>query len=255
MTAELTATLVTPPRGRGFAHVETWIFDLDNTLYHPSACDLFPHMDRRMIEFIADFLQVDEAEANRLRQTYYSSYGATLKGLMELHALAPERFLDYVHEIDLSIMAANPALEAALTALEGRKLIFTNATERHALNVLERLGIAHHFDEIFDVKAAAYVPKPQQEAYATFLRRHDVDPRAAVMFEDMARNLAPAAALGMTTVWVRTDRPHAQPGEADDFIHHIAEDLVDWLQNTCLPQRLQAAAEASSRVAPSADRL
>lgn len=230
MTAELTATLVTPTRDRSLAHVDTWVFDLDNTLYHPSACDLFPHMDRRMIEFIAEFLQVDLEEANRLRQTYYSSYGATLKGLMEVHALAPEKFLDFVHEIDLDPMAANPALEAALTALEGRKLIFTNATERHALNVLERLGIAHHFEEIFDVKAAEYVPKPQQAAYDAFLRRHGVDARGAAMFEDMARNLAPAAALGMTTVWVRTDRPNAQPAEADDFIHHIAEDLAEWLK-------------------------
>lgn len=237
MTAEVTATLVAPTPDDALAHVDTWVFDLDNTLYRPSACDLFPHMDRRMIEFIADFLQVDMEEANRLRQTYYSSYGATLKGLMEVHALAPGKFLDYVHEIDLDMMAADPALEAALASLEGRKLIFTNATERHALNVLERLGVAHHFEGIFDVAAAEYVPKPQQAAYDAFLRRHGVDARGAAMFEDTARNLAPAAALGMTTVWVRTDRPHAQPGDADDFIHHVAEDLVAWLRQTCAPAR------------------
>ena len=213
------------------SHVETWVFDLDNTLYHPSACDLFPHMDRRINEFLCTLLKLDVDGANQLRQTLWRSYGTTLRGLMELHGVPPHDFLEYVHDIDLTSLAASAELDAALTRLPGRKIIFTNATEKHALAVMERLGVVRHFEAIYDVAAAEFVPKPQAAIYDAFLKRHRVDPRSAAMFEDMACNLAPAAALGMTTVWVRTERPNAQMKEGDDFVHHVAEQLVPWLHS------------------------
>lgn len=223
--------VVGTPDGRrpDLSHVDTWVFDLDNTLYSPAACDLFVHMDRRMNQFIAEYLKLDEAQAAHVRQTYFKSYGTTLRGLMEVYDVPPGVFLDYVHELDLSEMAHDPALDRAIARLPGRKLIFTNATERHACNVLDRLGIAHHFEGIFDVAAAGYVPKPQVEAYEAFVKRHAIDPATSVFFEDTARNLAPAAALGMTTVWIKTDRPHGQMAEGDDFVHHVVDELSDWL--------------------------
>jgi len=212
--------------------VETWIFDLDNTLYHPSVSDLFPQMEQRMIAYIAELLGLDPEAANAHRDRYFRSYGTTLRGLMEMHGVAPQAFLDYVHELDLETVRPNPALEAALARLPGRKIVFTNATERHAVNVMQRLGVSHHFDDVFDVAAAEFVPKPQRPAYDRFLARHAVDPRRAAMFEDMAKNLEPAAALGMSTVWVRTDRPQAQFEPGCDFVHHVAENLVEWLEET-----------------------
>lgn len=237
-------TVVSAP---DLSHVETWVFDLDNTLYHPSTCDLFPHMDRRINEFICTLLKIDTGEANRLRQDLWRSYGTTLRGLMETHGLRPDEFLDYVHDIDLSILRPNPELDAVLDRLPGRKIVFTNATEKHAAKVLDRLGVASHFEAVFDVAAAHYVPKPQAAVYDAFCRRHGVDPRAAAMFEDMACNLAPAAALGMTTVWVRTDRPNAQMREGDAHIHHVAEELASWLRTARVAERAAALADGLAR--------
>lgn len=217
-----------PADGPDFRHVETWVFDLDNTLYHWE-CDLFVQMDRRMNEFIVDLLGVDMRAAANLRQTLSQTYGSTMRGLMEVHGQEPGPFLDFVHRIDCSVVPPNLALDKALARLPGRKLVFTNATERHAANVLERLGVAHHFSDVFDVIHADYLPKPRPDAYARFVRRHAVRPDRAVMFEDMARNLAPAAALGMTTVWVKNGRPNAQMGPDDDFVHHVADELAPWL--------------------------
>src|SRR3546814_18589142 len=132
--------------------------------------------------------------------------------------------LAYVHELHLSELAADPALDRAIDRLPGRKIIFTNATGRHACNVLDRLGIAHHFEGIFDVAAAGYLPKPQMQAYEMFVRRHEIVPAKSVMFEDTARNLAPAAALGMTTGWGRPDRPHAQRTEDHEDEHNRSEE-------------------------------
>jgi putative hydrolase of the HAD superfamily len=214
--------------GPDLSHVETWVFDLDNTLY-PWECDLFVQMDRRMNEFIVGLLGVDVDAAADLRQSLSRTYGSTMRGLMEVHGQAPGPFLDFVHAIDCSVVPPDPALDKALQRLPGRKLVFTNATERHAANVLDRLGISHHFSDVFDVIHADYLPKPRPDTYARFVRRHRVRAERAVMFEDMARNLGPAAALGMTTVWVKNGRPNAQIGPDDDFVHHVAEELCPWL--------------------------
>jgi len=221
-------------RTSGLAHVEAWVFDLDNTLY-PATSSLFPQIDVRMRRFIALRLGVGEDEAYALQKRYYREFGTTLRGLMLVHGLEPDAFLDYVHDIDHTVLDAAPRLDAALAALAGRKLIFTNGSEGHAVKVLDRLGIARHFEAIFDIAAAAYLPKPSPETYVRMVERHRLDVRAAAMVEDIHRNLAPAAAIGMTTIWVRqADHPDAAVLGPDDgdlsHVHHITDDLPAWLE-------------------------
>lgn len=215
-----------PPR---LAGIETWVFDLDNTLY-PHECRLFDQIDSRMGTFIAERLGVDREAARRLQKQYFVSHGTTLSGLMDLHGVAPDEFLDFVHDIDISPVEPSEALADALSALPGRRLVFTNGSVRHAERVLDRLGIAHLFEDVFDIKAAEYRPKPQAEAYDRFLARHRVEPARAAMFEDMSRNLAPAAALGMTTVWLRTSYGWAAVDHPAQGIHHETDDLVGFLR-------------------------
>lgn len=186
---------------RGFAAVETWIFDLDNTLY-PASCRLFDQIDRRMGEFISRLLKVDAVEAKRIQKDMFYRHGTTLRGLMSEHEVDPDAFLDYVHDIDHSPVPADPALAAALERLPGRKLIFTNGTVAHAERVLARLGVHAHFNGIFDIVHSDFIPKPVRSPYEKFVTAHDVDPARAAMFEDIARNLEVPHALGMTTVLV-----------------------------------------------------
>jgi len=208
--------------------VETWIFDLDNTLY-PASCNLFSQVDARMSAFIQDLLSLEPGAARRVQKQYFREHGTTLRGLMDHHEVDPEAFLDYVHDIDFSVIPQAPDLEAALARLAGRKLVFTNATVPYAERVLARLGITHHIEAIFDIVAADYRPKPEPACYRRLIEEHAIDPARAVLVEDVARNLAPAAALGMTTVWVRTASQWGQEGSNDDYVHHIIDDLADWL--------------------------
>ncbi len=216
---------------------QTWLFDLDNTLY-PAAVNLFAQMDARMRAFIAAELGLDEAAADALRQRYYMEHGTTLTGLMRDHGTAPERFVAFVHDIDLSGVHANPALDRALARLPGRKIVFTNGSARHAERVLARLGVARHFEAIFDIEAANYVPKPQTAPYARVLAHHRIDAARAVMVDDAARNLAPAAQAGMTTVWIRTESAHGRHGADGPHVHHVADDLAAFLD--AIPPALPA---------------
>ena len=216
--------------------VEVWIFDLDNTLY-PAHCDLFAQVSTRMGEYIADFLAIDVAAAKVLQKDYFRRHGTTLRGLMLEHAMDPAPFLDYVHDIDLSVVPVDGRLDRALSALPGRKLIFTNGNDWHAQRVTKHLGIDHHFDAVFDIAASDYVPKPDPGPYAKLVERHDIRPEATVMIEDIARNLAPAAALGMTTVWVPGNAEWSTEGMDDDHVHHVADDLADWLAGLLAPVR------------------
>lgn len=231
--------MTTPPSGQpDLAHVSDWVFDLDNTLY-PSSCQLFTQMDARMRSFICSLLNVDADEAYRLQKLYFREHGTTLSGLMKLHNVAPADFLDHVHDLDVTVIPENPDLGVALERLPGRKLVFTNGTVAHAERVLNRLGFAHVFDDIFDIVHAAYHPKPRQESFSRFVSRHGINPAETVMFEDLARNLAPAHAMGMTTVLVRPKDGHgdpavrhwAEPGAEADHIHYQTEDLAGFLAN------------------------
>lgn len=232
-----------PDLSPDLSHVETWVFDLDNTLY-PAECNLFAQVDRRMTEFIADFLGLPPEEARRLQKDYFRAHGTTLNGLMAVHGLTPAAFLDYVHDIDLSPVAPCPELDRILHRLPGRKLIYTNGSTAHAERVLARLGVERHFDDIFDIVAADYVPKPSPAPYARLVERGCFAPRGAVMFDDIAKNLRAAFDLGMTTVWIRTRSAWSgahEPDEPQDHIHHVAEDLLSFLR--ALPEAVEKAAE------------
>jgi len=186
---------------RAFGHVETWVFDLDNTLY-PHHLNLWQQVDGRIRDFIAEFLKVPHEQAFHIQKDYYRRYGTTMRGLMTEHGLNPDDYLEFVHQIDHSPLEPNPALGAALEKLPGRKLILTNGTRKHADAVMRRLAVHEHFEDVFDIIAADLEPKPLARTYDRFLARHDVDPRRAAMFEDLARNLKAPHALGMTTVLV-----------------------------------------------------
>jgi putative hydrolase of the HAD superfamily len=213
--------------------VQTWVFDLDNTLY-PASSSLFPQIDQRMRRFIVDLLGLDDHAAHTLQKRYYREYGTTLSGLMQVNGVDPDHFLSYVHDIDHDVLMPDPRLDAALARLPGRKLIFTNGSERHAEAVLARLGIAHMFEGVFDIRAADYIPKPQPHGYRRLVERFDFDPTQALMVEDIHRNLRPAAGLGMRTLWIREeDHPDGPipPQDVSDLSHvdYVTDDLAAWL--------------------------
>jgi putative hydrolase of the HAD superfamily len=221
---------------RGFQHIDTWVFDLDNTLY-PHDVNLWQQIDVRIRDFIADFLRLSPEQAFRVQKDYYRRYGTSMRGLMIEHGLEPEAFLSFVHAIDHSPLRPNPALGAAIANLNGRKLILTNGTRSHAHAVLERLSITRYFDDIFDIVAAELEPKPLPQIYERFLAAHNVNPRRAAMFEDLVRNLSVPHALGMTTVLVMpgatvAGRREAWELEGRDATHadHVTTDLVGFLQ-------------------------
>ena len=186
---------------RGFGQVETWVFDLDNTLY-PHHLNLWQQVDDRIRAYIAEFLKVPHDEAFRVQKDYYRRYGTTMRGLMTEHGLNPDNYLEFVHQIDHSPLEPNPALGAALARLPGRKLILTNGTRKHADAVMRRLAVHEHFEDVFDIVAAELEPKPSAKTYERFLAMHSVDASTAAMFEDLARNLEAPHTLGMTTVLV-----------------------------------------------------
>ncbi len=179
---------MTKKEQRHFAHVETWVFDLDNTLY-PHHVNLWQQVDVRIRDFVAQYLKVSKDEAFKIQKDYYRRYGTTMRGMMTEHGLNADDFLEYVHQIDHSPLEPNPTMGAAIEQLPGRKLILTNGSRAHAGKVLERLGIGSHFEDVFDIVAAELEPKPARQTYLKFLKLHGVDPSRAAMFEDLARNL------------------------------------------------------------------
>jgi putative hydrolase of the HAD superfamily len=204
-----------------FTHVETWVFDLDNTLYPPAA-RLFDQIERRMTDYVMTALGVDAIEADGLRATYWQRYGTTLAGLMQEHGLDPLPYLEHVHDIDLSVIAPAPLLCAALGRLPGRKIVYTNGSREHARRVTGAIGLDGCFDALYGFEDAAYVPKPEARAFATVFGLDGLAPARAAMFEDDHRNLAVPHGLGMRTVLVgpAADHPH---------VHHTTEDLTAFL--------------------------
>lgn len=208
--------------------VETWIFDLDNTLYSAS-CRLFDQVQTRIRQFIRQKLGLSETEALSLQKRYFQEHMTTLRGLIVNDGIDPHHFLDFVHEIDLSSLDANPALDAAIATLPGRKVIFTNGSVPHAERVMAKVGISRHFEGIFDIVASDFMPKPDISVYRRLCEVYQIDPTGAVMIDDMPRNLVPAHELGMTTVLVKTDDAWAGPAGDPSYIHHVTEDLTAFL--------------------------
>ncbi|MBQ2260317.1 MAG: pyrimidine 5'-nucleotidase [Loktanella sp.] len=205
-----------------FTHIDTWVFDLDNTLYHPSA-GLFAQMDVRFAAYVMRITGLDQARALALAHEYWVDHGSTLAGLMAQHDVDPTEFLADVHDIDINHLTPDPVLSAAIATLPGRRIVYTNGSENHAKRVLAARGLTRYFDAVYGVEHANYRPKPTAEAFATIFTRDGITPSTAAMFEDEARNLVVPHDLGMRTVHV-----HESP-ETAAHIHHGAPDLAAFL--------------------------
>lgn len=220
---------------RGFDHIDSWIFDLDNTLYPPSS-RLFELIDQRMAHFIAHRFDMDGLSARALQKHYYRKHGTTLRGLMQVDGVDPHEFMDFVHDIDHGRLTPNPKLAEAIDRLPGKRFILTNGSVRHAENVARSLDILDLFHGVFDIAAAAFVPKPARVVYERFLAHFGVEPMRAAMFEDLAHNLVEPHALGMTTVLVvpRDGDVDERLTHADDAVQgphvdHVTDDLAGFL--------------------------
>ena len=205
-----------------FAHVESWVFDLDNTLYPPSV-RLFDQIEARMTAYVMRALGVTRAAADRLRADYWQAHGTTLAGLMREHALDPDPYLVDVHDIDFSALSADPALADAIAALPGRRIVYTNGSAPYAQRVIAARGLDGLFDAVYGIEHAGYRPKPDRDAFETVFAADGLNAARAAMFEDDARNLAAPHALGMRTVLVADRR------EAGAHIHHHTDDLAAFL--------------------------
>ena len=181
--------------------IDTWIFDLDNTLYSADS-GIFQQVHQLMGEFIKNYLKVDLNEAKKIQSKYYKEHGTTLKGLMDNYGVDPDHFLAEVHKLDYSIVSSNEKLNIQLKKLIGKKIIYTNANLQHTLDVLERIGLTNFFDEIFDIKMANYIPKPEIKPYQQIIEKYDLNPNSSAMFDDIAKNLVPAKKVGFTSVWI-----------------------------------------------------
>jgi putative hydrolase of the HAD superfamily len=210
------------------SHIRNWIFDLDNTLY-PASSNLFPLIDARIGAYVSRLLGVDAQEAHRIQKGYFHAHGTTLSGLMAEHDVDPHHYLGDVHDIAMDALERNETLVAAIARLPGRKLVFTNGDALYAARVLDRLGLGESFEAIHDIHATAYRPKPDPLVYRGLCDAYDLDPAASLFAEDMARNLKPAKAIGMTTVWV--DNGSEQPPDDADrsFIDYRCTDIGQWL--------------------------
>lgn len=209
-----------------FTHIDTWLFDLDNTLY-PVESGFMAEIERRMTDYVEKLTGLPRPEAYALQKKYLAEHGLTLGGLIVHHGVDPKDFHALFHDLSLEALAQDADLTAALERLPGRRLIFTNADDVHAERVLAKLGLAHLFDDVFHIGSANYVPKPDPVAFQRISAAHAINPRATAFFEDSERNLAPAAELGMTTVLVG---PHAKASTAA-FVHHRVDHLAPFLRD------------------------
>ena len=216
--------ILAPP----FSHVDEWIFDLDNCLY-PASTGLFPLIDERMGAYIARLLGVDAVEAKRIQKAHFHEHGTTLAGLMKEHDVDPHHFLDDVHDIALDRVGRDERLVAALAKLPGRKFVFTNGDAPYARRVLDRIGIGNAFDGLHDIHESELKPKPDGHGYRLLLDRFAIDPTRAAMVEDMAQNLKPAKALGMTTIWVDNGSERGNHAYDEAYIDLTIADVGEWL--------------------------
>jgi putative hydrolase of the HAD superfamily len=218
-----------------FRHVTHWVFDLDNTLYRADS-GLFARIDARMTEFVAGYLGVEKDAARIVQKALYREHGTTLNGLIKMHGMDPEPYLEFVHQIDLSDLRPDGALSFAIERLPGRHHVFTNGCARHAGRVLARLGLTHLFHDVWDIRDLDFVPKPEASAYRRIVAHGGFAPEKAAMFDDIARNLVEAHALGMTTVWLNTDDVWARQGPefpvaSAQHIDHETKDLTHFLNS------------------------
>ena len=222
--------------------IKTWIFDLDNTLYPPEE-NIFSQIDQKMTSFIADNLKISNEEAFNIQKQNFIDHGTTLAGFMKTgnDKIDPDKFLEYVHDINLNSLQEDNDLRKILLLLPGKKYIFTNGTKKHAENVLKKLNLENIFQSIFGIKEANYLPKPNLETYNLFLKTYKIDPKTSIMFEDMGRNLIPAKELGMKTVLLERKLPNKNNSDQEEKYKdlwnenydadYIIDDIVKFLNN------------------------
>jgi putative hydrolase of the HAD superfamily len=213
-----------------FRHVRDWVFDLDNCLY-PASTGLFALIDERMGAYIQRLLDCDPVEARRVQKAHFHEHGTTLAGLMKEHGVDPHDFLNDVHDIPLDCVKADERLAAALGRLPGRRFVFTNGDAPYARRVLEAIGVHDRFDDLHDIHASELRPKPNPHGYELLCKRFGIDPKHALLVDDMAQNLKPAKAIGMTTVWVDNGSERGSHSADDSFIDHRIEDVGEWLES------------------------
>ena len=206
-----------------------WIFDLDNTLYSGET-RVFEQVDKKMSKYISQKLKVSIVEAKKIQKNYFYKYNTTLNGMIKNHKINPDEFLEFVHDINIDFLQKNPALGKEIEKLEGKKIIFTNGSKKHAINVTKRKGIDQYFDDIFDIVDCNFIPKPKMESYKKLVEKHKIDPNLCVFIEDIARNLKPAYEMGMKTVWIENKEPWAAKFSDSDFINYRTKNLAEFLK-------------------------
>ena len=209
--------------------IKFWIFDLDNTLYSGNT-KVFEQVDKKMTEYISKKLKVDKEEAKKIQKSYFHEYNTTLNGMIKNHKINAHEFLEFVHDINIEFLQKDPDLAKEIERLDGTKIIFTNGSRKHALNVTKRLGIDRLFDDIFDIVDCDFIPKPLVEPYKKLVEKHKIDPKLCVLVEDIARNLKPAYEMGMKTVWIENDEPWAKKFSDENFVDYKTNNLTEFLK-------------------------
>ena len=210
-------------------NIKFWIFDLDNTLYSGKT-KVFEQVDKRMSKYISERLKVSVEEAKKIQKNYFHEYNTTLNGMLKNHKIDANEFLDFVHDINIDFLQKDSELEEEIKKLEGKKIIFTNGSRKHAINVITRIGIKQYFDDIFDIVDSNFIPKPLVEPYKKLVKKHKIDPNLCVFVEDIARNLKPAYEMGMKTIWIENDEPWAKKFSDSDFINYKTNKLSEFLR-------------------------
>ena len=209
--------------------IKYWLFDLDNTLYD-GATKVFDQVDKKMSKFISEKLNVDLQQARKIQKSYFEEYNTTLNGMIKNHKINANEFLEFVHDVDLSFLKEDKQLGEEIEKIKGKKIIFTNGSLAHAKNVTKRLGIDRHFDDIFDIVSADFIPKPSLETYKKIIEKYKIEPQYSIFIEDIARNLKPAHELGMKTVWIINDEPWAAEFSDSNFIDYKTDKLSKFLK-------------------------
>ncbi len=209
--------------------VKYWIFDLDNTLYSGKT-KVFEQVDKKMSKYISEKLNITIEEARKIQKNYFHEYNTTLNGMIKNHKIDANEFLEFVHDIDIGFLKKDLELQKELLKLKGKKIIFTNGSRKHALNVTQKIGIDQCFDDIFDIVDSNFVPKPAIEPYNELVKKHKIDPKSCLFVEDIARNLKPAYEMGMKTVWIENEEPWAKKFSDSSFINYKTNNLSEFLK-------------------------
>ena len=214
---------------KSFQKIKYWLFDLDNTLYSGKT-KVFEQVDKRMSKYISEKLNVNIKEAKEIQKDYFYKYNTTLNGMIINHEIDADEFLNFVHDINVDFLKKDLNLAMQLERLDGKKIIFTNGSRNHALNIMQRIGVEQYFDGIFDIVDDEFIPKPAIEPYKKLVKKHKIDPNLCVFIEDIARNLKPAYEMGMKTVWIENDEPWAKKFSDSTFINYTTNNLSEFLK-------------------------